>query len=137
MTITPELRQALASANGEPVRIEDPENHVAYILVNANAYAKMRPVVEPKEFYPPEVPPGLRLAQETFFRDLPAMLKDRKFVGKWVAYHRDRRISVGRREADVLAEVMRRRILDEEFCTFIVEPQSPEPEQVDLPSSWR
>jgi hypothetical protein len=46
MTITPELKQAVAEAHGEPLRIEDPETHDAYVLVRADVYERMRAIVE-------------------------------------------------------------------------------------------
>lgn len=42
MTITPELRNAVAEAGGEPVRIEDPETKTAYLVVREDVYRKMR-----------------------------------------------------------------------------------------------
>ena len=42
MTLTPELRQAVQDANGEPVRLEDPETHDAYYLLKAEVYERVR-----------------------------------------------------------------------------------------------
>jgi hypothetical protein len=52
MTISPELRQALVQADGEPLRIEDPENHAAYVVVRADAYAKMCELLEEEDIDP-------------------------------------------------------------------------------------
>jgi hypothetical protein len=146
MTITPEQKRAVDEAGELPVRVEDPETKRPYVIVREEVYDKLwtsfaadhseRSPQQIGELQPDEVPEGLRLAQEAFFRDLPVMLKDRNMLGKWVAYHRDQRIAVGRREGDVLAEVVCRKIPGDEFCTFIVRPQSPAPEEVDYPSSW-
>jgi hypothetical protein len=35
-----------------------------------------------------------------------------------------------------MRECVRRGISDDEFDVFIIEPQSPEPEEVDYPSAW-
>ena len=51
MTISPELKQALERSNGQPVRIEDPENDAAYV-VKADAYARMQAVLEEDEIDP-------------------------------------------------------------------------------------
>ena len=32
MTLTPELKQAVEKAGDEPVRVEDPETHTAYLI---------------------------------------------------------------------------------------------------------
>lgn len=52
MTISPELKQALERSNGQPLRIEDPENDAAYVVVRADAYARMQAVLEEDEIDP-------------------------------------------------------------------------------------
>jgi hypothetical protein len=52
MTISPELRQALALTNGQPLRIEDPESHTAYVIVTADAYAKLCALSQEEEIDP-------------------------------------------------------------------------------------
>jgi hypothetical protein len=79
---------------------------------------------------------AIRLTQEAFFRELPEMLQNPKLRGKWVAYHRGQRVNVGARQRDRIDEVNRLDLTDDDVCTFIIEPQSPEPEEVDFPSSW-
>ncbi len=44
MTITAEQRKAVAEAGEEPVRVEDPETHTAYMLVREDVYKKMHAV---------------------------------------------------------------------------------------------
>lgn len=46
MTITPELKRAIASAGDEPVRIEDPETHRAYVVISAEAYGELRELLD-------------------------------------------------------------------------------------------
>jgi hypothetical protein len=46
MTITPELRQAVDAAGDEPVRLEDPETHRAYVLLKAEVYDRIREDLE-------------------------------------------------------------------------------------------
>ena len=41
MTLTPELKQAIEKAGEEPVRVEDPETHTAYLLVREDVYRRM------------------------------------------------------------------------------------------------
>ena len=42
MTITTELKQAVARAGKEPVRVEDPEENRAYVLIAAEEFERMR-----------------------------------------------------------------------------------------------
>ncbi len=42
MNITPDLKQAVERAGDEPVRLEDPETHLAYVLVKEEVYQKLR-----------------------------------------------------------------------------------------------
>ena len=132
--ITPEQRHEVERAGREPVRLTDPETNDTYYLLKEEVYDRIRDVIAPGP--EPEVPEGIRLAQEAFFRDLPGMLADPRLKGRWVAYHRGERIAVGRRERDVLREVARRDISDDEYCTFVVREQWPEPEQAELTSPW-
>ncbi len=45
MTLTPELKQAVEDAGGEPVRLEDPETHTAYVVIKENLYRKLSETV--------------------------------------------------------------------------------------------
>jgi len=37
-TITPEIRQAINAAAGEPARLEDPETHEVFVLLKEETY---------------------------------------------------------------------------------------------------
>jgi hypothetical protein len=41
MTLTPELKQSFEKAGDEPVRIEDPQTHTAYVIVREDVYRRM------------------------------------------------------------------------------------------------
>jgi hypothetical protein len=41
LTLTPELKQAVLEAGDEPVRVEDPETHTAYLIVREDIYRRM------------------------------------------------------------------------------------------------
>jgi hypothetical protein len=41
MTLTPELKRAVEKAGDEPVRVEDPETHTAYLIVREEVYRRM------------------------------------------------------------------------------------------------
>jgi hypothetical protein len=41
MTLTPELKRAVEQAGDEPVRVEDPETHTAYLIVREEIYREM------------------------------------------------------------------------------------------------
>ena len=49
MTITPELKHAIEQAGDEPVRVEDPETHSAYVLIRVDLYDKMRKTFQREE----------------------------------------------------------------------------------------
>ncbi len=61
-TMTPEIRQELEQAGQEPVRIDDPETKLRYLIVREEVYQKMlealicdhtdRSLYEFGEFYP-------------------------------------------------------------------------------------
>jgi hypothetical protein len=93
-------------------------------------------VIEPGPATAVEIPEGIRRSQEAFFSDLPELLKDRKLRGRWIAYRSGERVKVGRAETDVIRECNRRGLRGDEYDVFVIEPQSPEPEEVDYPSAW-
>jgi len=41
MTLTPELKLAVDKAGDEPVRVEDPETHTAYLIVREDVYHRL------------------------------------------------------------------------------------------------
>jgi hypothetical protein len=133
--LTPEQKRAVIEAGDRPVMLEDPETREAYVLPRQDAYDRLhapRPSATPPP--PPdleEIPEGIRLSQDAFFRDLPEMLKDKKLLGKWVAYHRDERVKVGKKQIDVIRELNRRNVPDDEFAIYVVRPQSREPEEIE------
>jgi hypothetical protein len=45
MTLTPELKQAVERAGDEPVRVEDPDTHTAYVVIKEDVYRKLREAV--------------------------------------------------------------------------------------------
>lgn len=50
--LTPELRQAIEDAGDEPVRIEDPQTTVAYVVLKLEVYEQMRASMNPEEIDP-------------------------------------------------------------------------------------
>jgi hypothetical protein len=134
--LTPEQRRLVEEAGDRPVRIEDPEMHEAYVLMRAELYERVRNVIEPRSILDLQVPEGIRKSQEAFFRDLPELLKDRRLRGKYVAYHGDERIGIAQDDVPLIRECLRRGLERGEYDILIIEPQSPEPEEIDYPSSW-
>jgi hypothetical protein len=134
--LTPEQRRLVEQSGDRPVRIEDPEMQQAYVLIRADVYERVRDVFEPRSGEELQVPEGIRKSQEAFFRDLPELLKERRLRGKYVAYHGDERVKIGRSEIEVVRECNRRGLPPDRYDVFVIRPQSPEPEEVDYPSAW-
>lgn len=77
-----ELVAAIGAANGEPVRVTDPDSSRVYVMQCVEIQSKEpEPPSEPEE-----VPPGIRAAQKAFWEALPDMLKNRKLRGKWAVF---------------------------------------------------
>jgi hypothetical protein len=132
MTITPELRHEIEQVGA--VRIEDPETHDAYVILKAELYERMKPLLQNRR---DEIPEGIRRSQDAFFRDLPELLKDKSLLGQCVAYCGDERIGVAPTDEPLIREINRRGIQDDDFDLFVIKPQGREPEEVTYPSSWR
>ena len=41
MNLTPELKEAVDKAGADPVRVEEPETHTAYLIVREDVYRRM------------------------------------------------------------------------------------------------
>ena len=50
MTLTPELKQAIEKAGGQPVRVEDPDTHRAYVVIAEDLYLELRDAVPESDF---------------------------------------------------------------------------------------
>jgi hypothetical protein len=149
--LTPELRREIEGAGDLPVRIEDPETQVTYVLIKENVYQRIRELIpreqtecssneagnldSQRDF--PSIPEGVRRSLEAFRRDLPELLKDQNLHGKWVAYQGDERIGIAPNELPLLRECAKRGLEPGEFITDVIEPKPDAPEEIDLPSSWR
>jgi hypothetical protein len=44
--LTPELQEAVRKAQGEPIRMEDPQNHTRYVLVREEMYERVKALLE-------------------------------------------------------------------------------------------
>ncbi len=118
--LDPEQRQAVEQ--GEPVRIIDPLTHDAYVLVRADVYARLAPVLErPAEQPDLEIPRLILRSQQAFWQDLPELLKDQRNHGKWVAYHGGERVALSRSDVEAYQECFRRGLKHEEFYVGRVE----------------
>ena len=132
----PRVNFAISSGNHAAKGIEHLGIQVESGEELTEVYDRLKEATEPSPAIEPGIPEGIRRSQEAFFRDLPELLKDRKLHGKWVAYHGDEPVKVGRTQTDVIRECNRRGLHREEYDVFVIEPRSPEPEEVDAPSSW-
>src|SRR4030081_3704704 len=100
MPITPEQRQEIEQSGA--IRIEDPETHAAYVILKAEVYERMRPLLESRQ---DQIPEGIRRSQDAFFRDLPELLEDESLLGQWVAYHGDERVRIGPTQDEVVGGI--------------------------------
>jgi hypothetical protein len=132
LTITHEQRQAVEQAGDQPVRLEDPENHRAYVLLGEDTYRRLRPPLQGRQAPLPEIPEGIRRSQDAFFRDLPELLKDESLRGKWIGYHGDERIGIASGMKPLIEECVRRGLADDQFDLFVIEPQSREIEEIEI-----
>ena len=104
MTITPKQAQA----GGQPVQLEDPENHCAYVLLREEAYSRSQPPCQANQASLFDVPEGIRRSHAAFIRDLPELLKDETLRGKWIMYQGDERVGIASGEEPLIQESVRR-----------------------------
>jgi hypothetical protein len=136
--LTEEERRALETHPDQPVRVVDPQTQLPLVLLRADQYERLHGAQTngaQVSQIPTEVPPGLRRSREAFFRDLPALLKQSRRRGQWVAYHGERRRGFARTEAELYQKLLRQGVSDRDFYVGWIGPQSEEPETVD-PHLW-
>jgi hypothetical protein len=51
-TITPEQRREIEKAGENPVRVEDPETHMAYVILREDVYQELRRLLAEEEIDP-------------------------------------------------------------------------------------
>jgi hypothetical protein len=114
---------------GHPLEVIDSRTNDAYVLI-ARANFVPTPAVEPalEEF---EIPEGIRISQEAYRRDLPALLQQKKLYRQWVAYHRNERVGIAASQVPLILECAEKRKLpgDEYYvgwiheCGFLVDEE--------------
>ena len=50
MTITPELKQAIDKAGGQPVLVEDPQARKVYVVIEEDLYRRLRDAIPESDF---------------------------------------------------------------------------------------
>lgn len=132
ITLTPEQLRIVEQAGDQPVRVENPRNRRTYLLVEEAAQDSESTPDEAGPSSDFDIPEGIRRSQDAFFRDLPELLKDESLRGQWVVYHGDERIGFASKKRPLIEECLRRGLKRDEYDVFVVEPQSREPEEIEI-----
>jgi hypothetical protein len=130
-TLTPEQRQAVARAGGDPVRLTDPETNDAYYLLKAEDFERVWGVIRPPSVDDLDIPEGIRQSRGAFLRDLADLMRLKSRRRQWAAYHGQERIGLGATETELYQLCARRGWKEEEFYVGWIGPQPPETEEVD------
>jgi hypothetical protein len=130
-TLPAELRQQIEEAGDDPVRIEDPETHTAYVLLKAEVYDRIKPLLGSEHMVTDQVPEGIRRSKEAFLRDLPDLLTRKRWHRRWVLYHGDEQIGIARKPQKLLRECVKRGLKDDDYYLGVIEPHLPEPEEIE------
>jgi hypothetical protein len=132
MTIlTPELKQEIEKARGNPLRLEDPQTHATYVLLKAEDYDRLKPDLRSEEAPTEQVPEGIQRSKAAFLRDLPGLLARKRLHGRWVLYKGNAQIGISRRADKLLRKAHKLGMKNEEFYLGAVEPHSTEPEEIE------
>jgi hypothetical protein len=150
--LTDSQRQALQA--GIPVDVIDPATKERYVLMTFEEYERVQNSLDSqamelnfraKELVPggpvkdhpvdgiPALSASIRQSQETFWRDLPELLKNPQNRGQWVSYHREERIGIGSYQ-ELIRECVRRGLSESEYDIEVIEPHARppwEPEEIE------
>jgi hypothetical protein len=78
-----------------------------------------------------DVSPGIMRARNAFLRDLPELLKNPKYDRWCVAYHQEQRIALSSARKDVIQEILKRGLKDDEYFIGAVVPYDDEEWEID------
>lgn len=130
LELTEQQRQALKEQNGQHVEIVDPETRRAYVLVPREQYGQAPPASDETACVDEislEIPPGIKRSQEAFWRDLPELLKKKKWHRQWACYAGEERIGIGKKKTPLVQECLARGLEDDQFYVGVIEEQSTPP----------
>lgn len=130
-TLTAELRQEIERAGDQPVRFEDPETHSTYVLLKAEVYDRIKPLLGSSEPAVEQIPEGIRRSKEAFLRDLPGLLTRKRWRGRWVLYQGNDQVGMSRNPQKLLRECSKRGMSEDEYYLGVIEPHPEEPEEIE------
>jgi hypothetical protein len=130
-TLSPELRQEIEKAGGNPVRLDDPETNTAYVLLKAEEYDRLKPSQASQQVPAEQIPEGIRRSKEAFLRELGSLLARKSLHGHWVVYHGNERIGIARRPDKLYQECSRRGLRSDQVYVGVIEPHCEEPEEIE------
>jgi hypothetical protein len=138
--LTEEQRLLVERHVSQPVEVVDPRTNRRYVLLARELYERVRSLLgpnpapaprEPAETAADLIPPGILRSQQAFWRDLPALLRDRKNKGKWVCYHGDERVGIAPTGRELIGECLRRGLGTDECHLDVIEPRALAPWEVE------
>jgi hypothetical protein len=132
--LTPELQKALDESGGKPPVVVDQRTQQTYVLIRSEVYQRLTGSPTPAQ--PFVIPEGIRLSKAALRRDLPELLANRRTRGKYVCYHKDKRVAVERDYLSVIAEVVRLNIPEDEYIVESVEPSAGSEEEEEVESRF-
>ncbi len=114
-------QQRQLAREGQPIDVVDTQTNEAYVLIARQRFEQLQASPPPEE--PAQgIPEGIRLSQEAFRRDLPQLLAQKRLRGQWVAYHRNERIGIARRQISLDRKCYERGLKDDEFYVGWIDP---------------
>ena len=140
--LTEEQRQVVKAEQGRPIGVIDPTTGKSYVLIGREQFEPVRKLVERPVLAEQDilVSPGIRCAQESYWRDLAELLTLKSPECQWVAYHGSDRVAFGRTSAELYQECVHRRGLKkDEIYIDRLEPRSLPPweaEELEAPFAY-
>ncbi len=117
--LTDEQRQAIEAQQTRRVEVIDPATKRVYVLIAAEAYERVRGLLEPSPapgLAPePRITPQMLRSMQAYWRDLPDLQKLKAKHRQWVAYQGDDRIDLGTSRTEMYQECFRRGLQRGEF----------------------
>lgn len=133
LELTEQQRRLINGEAGRPIEVVDPDTQRTYVLVAREQFEKVRALLdEPAAAASTspslvEIPLGIRRSQETFWRDLPELLKQRRLRGQCACYSGNERIGIARSDDELIEQCIKRGIPEDQFFIGYIEERAVPP----------
>jgi hypothetical protein len=112
LLLAPEQWHEIETAPNQVCETTNPQTGVDFVVLRKEEYKRLSQN-DPATLS--SLPPGLVEAMWAYWKEVNALAQDRRMRGRWVLYHRSKRLAVSKRSADLFVVAKEQGLRVEEF----------------------